>query len=71
MSCLSGAREADGPSSEGPPSATIRPRDTPAKSGSVSPSVSDFLDHVRCQASRSMRPTICRKRVLVKWLSAN
>src|SRR5712664_1156991 len=41
-----GAREADGPSSEGLPSATIRPRDTPAKSAPLSPpSVPGLLDH--------------------------
>src|SRR2546428_12224635 len=34
-----GAREADGPSSEGLPSATLRPRDTPAKSAPLFPSL--------------------------------
>jgi hypothetical protein len=52
--------------------ATIRPRDTPAKSVPfLSPSVSGLLDHVGRHASRSMRPRICQKRVLVKWLSAS
>src|SRR5882762_3957577 len=65
------AREADGSSSEGLSSATTRPRDTPAKSAPLfPPSVPGLLDHVGCHASRSMRPTICRKRVDVKWLSA-
>src|SRR5713101_6122578 len=34
-----GAREADGPSSEGLPSATLRPRDTPAKCAPLFPSL--------------------------------
>src|SRR2546426_3605761 len=72
MGCPRGARETDGPSSEGLLSATIRPRDTPAKSAPfLSPSGSGLLDHVGCHASRSMRRRICRKRVLVKWLSAS
>jgi len=29
------------------------------------------LDHVGCHPSRAMRPRICRKRLLVKWLSAS
>src|SRR5207247_9316724 len=72
MGCPRGARATDGPSSEGLLSATIRPRDTPAKSAPfLSPSRSGLLDHVGCHASRSMRRRICRKRVLVKWLSAS
>src|SRR5262245_12581528 len=63
MGCPRAAREADGPSSEGLLSATIRSRDTPAKSAPfLSPSVSSLLDHVGCHANRSMRPRICRKR---------
>src|SRR5262245_33148457 len=55
-----------------PPSATIRPRDTPATNAPFrSPFVSGLLDHVGCHASRSMRPRIRRKNAGVKWLSAN
>jgi hypothetical protein len=48
MGCPRGAREADGPSSEGLLSATIRPRDTPAKSAR-------FLSPLRVRPSRSRR----------------
>ena len=62
MGCPRGARETDGPSSEGLLSATIRPGDTPAKSAPfLSPSGSGLLDHVGCHASRSRRRRICRR----------
>jgi hypothetical protein len=34
-------------------------------------SVSRLLDQIGCHARRSMRPRICPKRTLVKWLSAS
>jgi hypothetical protein len=47
--------------------ALCRPNSAPL----TPPSVPGVLDHVGCHASRSMRPTICRDRVGVKWFSAS
>lgn len=49
-------------------------RDTAARSPPAphrARAVRAAFDHVGCQASRSMRPRICPKRVRVKWPSAS
>jgi hypothetical protein len=44
--------------------------DTPAGADQA-PRLSRPPDHVGCHPNRSMRPTICPKRRLVKWPSAS